>query len=266
MSDQRADMQSIQLPYSWQAELASYRPVPQTAGKSAANVFRLEAPDRPTLFVKTMRADPQNEIASEVARLRWLADTGIPCPRVLAHTQEAGRDWLLMSRVRGANLVSGSGLEPARIVAFAAEGLRKLHQLEIASCPFDGRTRTRIEQARIRMEAGLVDEDDFDDEHRNCRAETLFERLEMDVPENEELVVAHGDAGLSNLLADCDGFSGFVDCARLGVADRHQDLSLTMRDIAHGLGEEWLPVFLGHYGIPANEKKNAYFRLLDEFF
>ena len=266
MSDQRTDMQSIQLPQSWQAELACYRPVRQTAGKSAATVLRLEAPDRPALFVKTMRADPQNEIASEVARLRWLADTGIPCPRVLAETQEAGRDWLLMSAVSGKNLVSGSGLEPARIVAFAAEGLRKLHQQEIASCPFDGRIRTRIEQARIRMEAGLVDEDDFDEEHQNCRAETLFERLEADVPEHEELVVAHGDAGLSNLLADCNGFSGFVDCARLGVADRHQDLSLTMRDIAHDLGEVWLPVFLRHYGIPANEKKNAFFRLLDEFF
>jgi aminoglycoside 3'-phosphotransferase-2 len=266
MSDQRTDMQSIQLPQSWQAELACYRPVRQTAGKSAATVLRLEAPDRPALFVKTMRADPQNEIASEVARLRWLADTGIPCPRVLAETHEAGRDWVLMSGVGGANLASASGLEPARIVAFAAEGLRKLHQLEITSCPFDGRIRTRIEQARIRMEAGLVDEDDFDEEHRNCRAETLFERLEADVPDHEELVVAHGDAGLSNLLADCSGFSGFVDCARLGVADRHQDLSLTMRDIAHDLGEEWLPVFLRHYGIPANEKKNAFFRLLDEFF
>jgi aminoglycoside 3'-phosphotransferase-2 len=67
-------------------------------------------------------------------------------------------------------------------VAFAAEGLRKLHQLEITSCPFDGRIRTRIEQARIRMEAGLVDEDDFDEEHRNCRAETLFERKRQGDP------------------------------------------------------------------------------------
>lgn len=266
MSDSRTDMQSINLPQSWQAELACYRPVRQTAGKSAATVFRLEAPDRPALFVKTMSADPQSEIASEVARLQWLADNGIPCPRVLAETQEAGRDWLLMSGVSGANLASASGLEPARIVAFAAEGLRKLHQLEITSCPFDGRIRTRIEQARLRMEAGLVDEHDFDEEHRNCRAETLFERLEADVPEHEELVVAHGDACLSNLLADCNGFSGFVDCARLGVADRYQVLSLTMRDIAHNLGEVWLPVFLRHYGIPANEKKTAFFRLLDEFF
>jgi aminoglycoside 3'-phosphotransferase-2 len=39
-----------------------------------------------------------------------------------------------------------------------------------------------------------------------------------------------------------------------------------MRDIAHDLGEEWLPVFLRHYGIPVNEKKTAFFRLLDEFF
>ena len=116
------------------------------------------------------------------------------------------------------------------------------------------------------MEAGLVDEDDFDEEHRNCRAETLFEGLESDIPEHEELVMTHGDACLSNLLADCRGFSGFVDCARLGVAGRHQDLSLTMRDIAHNLGEVWLPVFLRHYGISANEEKNALLRLLDEFF
>ena len=41
---------------------------------------------------------------------------------------------------------------------------------------------------------------------------------------------------------------------------------IMMRDIAHDLGEVWLPVFLRHYGIPANKKKNAFFRLLDEFF
>lgn len=261
-----SDRHLFPLPRSWQAELAGYRPVRQTAGCSHAAVFRLEAPDRPALFIKSGKITAQGDLALEAPRLEWLADAGIPCPRVWARTQEDGRDWLLMSAVAGRNLASGSGLEPERIVAFAAEGLCKMHQLDITRCPFDGRTSTRIAQARIRMEAGLVDEDDFDEEHQGWPAARLFDKLVSGIPDHEDLVVAHGDATLENILADDSGFSGFVDCARLGVADRHQDLALATRSIEHDLGEEWLPVFLRHYGMPVVGKKLAFFRLLDEFF
>lgn len=62
-------------------------------------------------------------------------------------------------------------------------------------------------------------------------------------------------------------FSGFIDCGRLGVADRHQDLALACWSIRHNIDETWIGPFLKRYGLPeAEPAKLSWYRLLDEFF
>jgi len=61
--------------------------------------------------------------------------------------------------------------------------------------------------------------------------------------------------------------SGFVDCGNAGIADPYQDLALCARSVAHNLGEEWVPVLFARYGLDhVDERKVAYYQLLDEFF
>ncbi|MFE0014772.1 APH(3')-II family aminoglycoside O-phosphotransferase [Mesorhizobium sp. NPDC059054] len=238
-----------------------------TLGHSDAGVFKLEVADKPGLFLKIEEANGFGELPAEVERLHWLGRQGIACPEVLAFEAHAGCNWLLMSAISGKDLVSAGPLPAEKTIAMMASALRTLHALDIRSCPFDHRLGRRITDARARMEAGLVDEEDFDDERLGRTAQDVFADLIASRPESEDLVVAHGDACLPNFMVDGDRFSGFIDCGRLGVADRCQDLALSCWSIRHNLGEEWVAPFLALYDAPdVDPGKLAYYRLLDEFF
>lgn len=247
-------------------EITGYRWTRQTEGCSGAAVFRLEKPSRPILFVKAEPVGAHAELPGEIVRLRWLAATGVPCPRILAEASKDGWQWLLMSALPGKTLAS-SNLAPSRVVEIAADALRDLHQLDVSRCPFDHNVDVRIRWAASRMEAGLVDEDELDDENKGLGTDELFAKLQRQRPPREDRVVAHGDACLPNMFAEDNGrFTGFIDCGRLGVSDRHQDLALATRDIASHLGEQWVGPFLDRYGMRADPRRIQFYRLLDEFF
>lgn len=257
---------ALEIPHAWQADLAGYSWEAQTIGRSSATVFRLEASGRPTLFAKTESLEKFAELPGEASRLRWLAANGIACPMILAETREVQRCWLLMNALPGRVLASSQHLGPERIAEIAADALRCLHRLDVTACPFNHRLDQRINDARTRMDAGLVNETDFDEERQGRRALDLFEELLARRPEREDLVVAHGDAYLANMLADDGGFAGFVDCARLGVADRYQDLALAVQSIGHCFGELWVNTFLRRYGVTLDRERLEFYLLLDEFF
>ncbi|TPM32892.1 APH(3')-II family aminoglycoside O-phosphotransferase [Mesorhizobium sp. B2-3-4] len=255
------------LPDSLRGLMSGYRWRRQTIGRSQAGVFRLEAGDKPALFLKIEESGPLAELADEAARLRWLGGQGIVCPEVIGFESDAGRHWLLMSAIPGRDLASARQLHPTIAIDIMAGALRELHALDTGSCPFDHRIERRIATARARMEAGEVDESDFDDERQGRTATEIFAELVALRPVAEDLVVTHGDACMPNFMAAEGRFSGFIDCGRLGVADRHQDLALACWSIRHNLGQAWVKPFLERYGPPrAEPAKLSWYRLLDEFF
>ena len=122
-----------------------------------------------------------------------------------------------MSALPGRDLASSpraSAPAPGGTAGRCAAGL---HAIPVAACPFDQRLASRLQAAQARVEAGLVDADDFDDERLGQSAQQVFAELRATRPNHEDLVVSHGDACLPNLLAAEARFSGFIDCGRLGV-------------------------------------------------
>jgi aminoglycoside 3'-phosphotransferase II len=253
-----------ELPPSWQRRLDGYEAEAQTIGMSDARVFRLTAPGRTPLFVKTETMGPLSELPGEIARLRWLGAQRVPCPAVLESIESGGRRWLLMAALAGRDLASSPNLSTDAIIRLSAEALVQLHALDWRKCPFDQRIAGRVVAARTRLDAGLVDEDDFDEPGRS--AQQAYGELLATIPPAEDLVVAHGDACFPNFVAEAGRFTGFVDCGRLGVADRWQDLALVTRSLDFNFGAGGAGAFLAAYGARLDPEKQAWYRLLDEFF
>jgi aminoglycoside 3'-phosphotransferase-2 len=256
----------VSLPTDWQALLAPYRWRAQTEGCSDAAVFRLESVGQNTLFLKTERMHAHAELADEAARLRWLAAQGLACPAVMASHFQSERGWLLLSAVAGNNIYS-SALPAAQAVPLIAHALKALHQVTDANCPFDHSAAVRITHAQARLQAGLVLLDDVDEENQGLTAEQIFQKLVSLQPKSEDMVVTHGDACLPNFMAENGTFTGYIDCGRLGVADRYQDIALALRDIRADFGSAYVPLFMEHYGLATlDEQRIAFYTLLDEFF
>jgi len=238
----------------------------QTIGESRANVLRVRRGNGNDLFLKSEPIGVLNELPGEVERLRWLNHLNLPAPSVLDATTEDSRHWLLMSAVPGHDLASATDLSPPQVISIAARALRTLHQVPIADCPFDHRLEQRLAVAQDRVNAGLVDETDFDAERLGRTAKDVLAELLSKPPETHDLVVTHGDACLPNLMAQADQFTGFIDCGRLGISDRFQDLSLAARSIERNLGIAWVAPFFREYGVVPDQRRLAFYGLLDEFF
>lgn len=218
------------------------------------------------LVLKVEAAGPFGELVDEAVRLDWLASQDMPCTRVIARAFDADTNWLLLQAVEGTDLAS-TNLSPRDRIVILADALIRLHALDITDCPFDHRIDKRIAIAKVRTDAGLIDESDFDDARLGRTASDLFAELQTRIPSTGKLAVTHGDACLPNIIEKNGRFSGFIDCSRLGVADPYQDIALACRSIAHNLGEEWVQPFLTRYGADRDDAdRRDFYCLLDEFF
>ncbi|PZX29283.1 Aminoglycoside 3'-phosphotransferase [Cupriavidus phytorum] len=257
----------MSIPNKWREPFREASIERQTIGESGADVFRIRRHDGKELFLKSEPAGSLSELPDEIARLRWLNRLGLPAPSVLDTTTEENRHWLLMTALPGRDLASATDLSPPQVIGIMATALRALHRVPIAECPFDHRLEQRIAAAKDRVSAGLVDETDFDKNRLGRTATDLFKELLSSRPQGpHDLVVTHGDACLPNFMADAGQFTGFLDCGRLGISDRFQDLALAARSIERNLGPNWVAPFFREYGVVPDERRLAFYCLLDEFF
>ncbi|MDV3250915.1 aminoglycoside 3'-phosphotransferase [Devosia sp. BK] len=235
-----------------------------TIGKSGASVWRIPMGET-ALFLKAEPAHELSELSQELLRLDYLAEMGFPAPRIVDEVTADAFNWLLMTEVKGRDLTHLVD-QPQVLIQVLADGLKRLHALDPAQCLFEHSIDQRLRDGEANMLAGRVDETDFDDRHESWTARQVYDWLQANRPAETDRVVTHGDASLPNFLAHEGRFSGIVDCARLGVADRWQDLALACWSLEFNGGMDMVHAFLDAYGVQFDAERYRFYCALDELF
>ncbi|WP_435110888.1 aminoglycoside 3'-phosphotransferase [Nocardiopsis synnemataformans] len=222
-------------------------------GLSGARVARLfDARDRPFAVLKSAdadRADLVDELLGQERRLRWLAERGLPVPRVLGSGSWAGLRWLTMSHLdgRAAHEPWPAGDRP-RVLDLLARAARALHTAPAAGCPFDMTLPAQLERARERVASGLVERSwAAAGKEGPPAAEVLSELTGLARalgPGRTALV--HGDYCLPNVLLDTGSVRGGAERARRSARG---DRSPARPDTSPPAGDGWALVDLGRAGL-----------------
>lgn len=243
-------------------------PVAVTDGQSGAGIVRL-CGDAGDLFLKTGRGHVRQLVLDEAERLRW-SNGRIPAPRVVAAVEEADAAWLLTTPLPGVSAGDFIKADRARAVAVAeamAAFLLQLHAVPVADCPFDSGVAAWLPVVRRLVADGLVDTDDFDDEHGGWSAERVLAKVEEMAWAERGRVVVHGDFSLGNIIIGDDGaIVGCIDVGRLGVGDPYRDIFIGWRDLG-GFGAAAQAAFLAALAIDTlDPQRRELHRALDELF
>ncbi len=238
-------------------------------GGVGVRTFRLEVEHQPAQYLKIAARETYPSLADERERLVWLGGR-LPVPRVLHFAADAAQEYLLLLEIAGVPASDPShGNDLPGLVRLLAAGLRQIHGLDSAGCPFDRRLRVTLGEVRDRLAAGAPTAKPFAGPLGRREVQSLDDELPATWPVDEDVVFTHGDYCLPNVMIDVAGgaVTGFIDWGRGGLADRHQDLALAARSLTRNFGERWVPPFFASYGPDRiDRRKIMFYQLLDQFY
>jgi aminoglycoside 3'-phosphotransferase II len=214
---------------------------------SGAAVFRIRRNSGPDKYLKIADGLEGQSLRDEAERTTWLRLRNIEVPTILKEYHSPMVSALLMSAVPGQPLATWKDLPKAAIQSLA-RALAALHALPAAPCPFMETLAVRLGRAKQAQSLGLIDGMQFADRNADVSPSALYQRLVASLPTAEDIVVAHGDATLSNVLLDREYHVGFVDCGHAGRADRHVDLALVVEGLLEQFGANAAMTFVSSYG------------------
>lgn len=246
--------------------------------KPGSQVWRIVTGDGPRWLKIADRAG-HDDLAGERDRLTWMADQLVDVddapriPAVVGSAADATATWLLTAEVPGVAahepLLRMGSIEG--LIDGLGRGLRLLHdRLTVAECPFDRRQPVLLASMRRRLAAGQIEAGAGGSAYDRLTPADKVAYAERTRPEepSDDLVVAHGDFGLPNLLVDppTGRLVGLVDLGRLGISDRHRDLAILVRSFIANFGPEHAWRLLDAYGGPVDPQRLDFHVLLDDLW
>jgi aminoglycoside phosphotransferase len=196
----------------------------------------------------------------ERARLDWLRPLQ-PAPEVLV----VDSGWIVTATPAGhpchrPDLAADLDAIPDAI----GVGLRRIHELPVAGCPFEQSWETTVAQIQGAIATGRIDSAALPEPYRRHRPERLLEVvLDGRPPPPPALAVCHGSPAVSNLFVGGGHLTGVIGVHRLGVADRHLDLAAVHRSLNEVLGPQALFRFYEAYGDDPDLVRLDHYLLID---
>jgi aminoglycoside 3'-phosphotransferase-1 len=251
------------------AELVGYRWARDNVGESGGAVYRLHGkPGAPDLFLKHGAGTVADDVLDEGVRLRWMA-RHISVPAVVHLVSTPSEAWLLTTALPGRTayqLLEARPHNRAAVVDALVVFLRRLHAIPVRECPFNSDRAYRLSRARERIDAGLVEEDDFDQVREGWSAEQLWAAMHRLLPFAPDPVVTHGDFSLDNLLICGGEVIGCIDVGRAGIADRYQDLAILWNCLGEFDAALQERLFTQYGIVEVDRRKLEFHLMLDELF
>ncbi len=221
-------------------------------------------------------AESGDFMRNEVTIMRWLSGK-LPVPKVICCTEDGGKAYLLMSRVRGLMGCERYYLErPDELKSLLASTIKSLWSIDISECPARQSLDVYLKRAAENVAQGRVDFEDVDKwllaDGGFADFESLLKWLNLARPEIDP-VFSHGDLSLPNLFFEGGQLTGIIDLGDAGIGDRWRDIAICLRSFKHNLeGRHGIKTFPDYdvgalfeeLGIAPCADKIKYWLLLDE--
>ena len=242
----------------WSATLA-YRLVPDLT------TWRLTGPDGAVRFAKVSSAGAARypTLRGESERMVWAAPY-VPVPKVVALEQLGDTTIVVTEALPGHDATSAVWRDDLPgLVRALGRGLRRFHEAVGEEwCPFRFDLARALAHAEERVRRGDVRGAGFHEEHTHLTPAAALAELEATAPDDEDLVVCHGDFCPPNVLLQGGRVTGYVDLGELGAADRWWDVAVGAWSVSWNFGKELEPLFYESYGVTPDPGRIRFFRLL----
>lgn len=231
---------------------------------SGAYTFHIRSEHR-ACYLKILPTGHREPLAQYRDKLVWLKGR-LPVPEALEYAADSRYEYLLISEISGRDATHELFRRNAeQTVSLLAEGLRAIHGVDIAHCPFDYSANNRLLLIERRLSEGLVDRNTVEERFGDT-LERLYGRLQSDMAGLQETpVFSHGDYSVPNIVIDNGEINGFIDIADAGIADPYRDFAAAHRSIIRNFGERFLPLFYEKYGIKPDMQRLRLYDLIEHF-
>jgi kanamycin kinase/aminoglycoside 3'-phosphotransferase-3 len=232
-------------------------------GRSNAHLYHYTNSDK-DYYLKIEKTNSVFEHEQKI--LQWLQKR-LSVPKIVVQCREHGKDFLLMTKVVGEMALSDKYLKnPLKLVSLLAEGIKKLHAVDISDCPFDCTLNNTLKYVWKRVENNEVNMNNWKESTQFNTPKDLYDYLLVNQPE-EELVFSHGDYCLPNVFFDNEKVTGFIDLGNAGISDKWEDIASCIRSLEINLkSKEYTNVFLECLNIKPDYEKINYYSLLNELY